>query len=503
MDILPLKTMAQPLESVKNTAGSVANFGKEKYAATQKKLRSFRIGERVRKHPFLSFFSALTFLFLVIAASSFATKTPEETLAEPAPKSVSVYKVGGGSEITTQARIQKTGVIKIYALSPGIVQSVNFKEGDQVSRGQTLVNLSTNYTGGSAQGVQTQIASAQYKNAVETYDTQKDLINKQREIANLTNANTEELRDISEQSVDETRDLINFNRQIMDSLNANLAQLEATNVNGANDAAILQVQTAKSQLQGGLNGLDANIRNLEYQSNPQNNPTQLTNLQKDITLKQLDVQEKSLELGKKVAGLQLSLAQIQASLMAPASPVNGSVQKVHVVFGQNVSPGTLLVTIFQPEHENTATAFVPQGIAPMVSQSEPSILTLANGKAIKVTPRFVSAEATDGQLYSVLYNLPTEHERMLTDGEFVSISIPVSEIDDTETNMLVPLDAVYQGPDGASVFIVQDGKALEKNIKVGQIVGAYIEVLEGISEDDQIILDRTVIGGDKVTVKGQ
>lgn len=487
-------------ESLKSRVSDKAT---ETYTKTKTKIRNLNTGERIRKHPMASFLLSLLVLFLVIMLGSFLTKTPPPPETKEQTKQVSVYKVGGGSEITTQARIQKTGVIKIYAQAPGVVQSVSVKEGDEVQRGQNLVNLSTNYTGGNAAGVQTQIAAAQYQNTIESYATQKDLLEKQRQVANLTNSNTDELRQISAQSVGETRDLVNLNRQIIDGINANIAELEANNTNGSNDALILQARQAKSQVQSGINQLDANLRNLEYQTNAENDPTRLSDLQKEITLKGLDLQEKSLELGKKVSGLQLTLAQIQASLMYPASPTNGSVQKVHVVFGQSVNPGTLLVTIFQPEHENTATAFVPGSIAPLISQSEPSTLTLSSGKKITLAPRFVSAEATDGQLYSVLYELPADIEKLLTDGQFISISIPVSEIDAGNNQpKLIPVDAVFQGEDSSSVFVIANGKAVEKKITTGRIIGGYIEVQNGISDTDQIILDRNIVAGDSVTVSG-
>ena len=472
---------------------------KDTYANSKTKIKSFKLGDRIRKHPYVSFIATLVLLFLVIALGSFLTQPEKEEAVTEQAKTVAVYSLNGGSEITTQVRVQKTGVIKIFAQAPGIVQAVNVKEGETVQRGQSIANLSTNYQGGNAQGVQAQIAGTQYKNTVETFDTQKDLINKQREVANLSNSNTDQLREISEKSVGETRDLLNLNQNILDTINTNLTNLENNNPGGINDAAILQTKQVKSQVQAGVNQLNSTLRTLDYQTNSENDPTKLSNLSKDITLKQLDLQEKSLEVGKKVAGLQLSLAQIQASLMSPASPSNGVVQKVNVVFGQSVNPGTLIATIAQPEHEIIATAFVPQNIAPLVSQSTTSSITLSDGTVVKVTPRFISAEATDGQLYSVLYAIPQEYEKKLTDQEFLSISIPVSQIETSTTN-LIPVDAVYQSENGASIFVVENNKAVEKQIKIGQIIGAYIEVLEGITENTQIILDRTVFSGQEVKI---
>ncbi len=82
----------------------------------------------------------------------------------------------------------KSGVIKIVAQAPGIVSGINVYEGQEVVKGGQLLSLSSNYQGGNAAAVQAQIAKNSYNLAKDTNETQKDLINKQREIANKTDA---------------------------------------------------------------------------------------------------------------------------------------------------------------------------------------------------------------------------------------------------------------------------------------------------------------------------
>jgi multidrug efflux pump subunit AcrA (membrane-fusion protein) len=65
----------------------------------------------------------------------------------------------------------------------------------------------------------------------------------------------------------------------------------------------------------------------------------------------------------------------------------------------------------------------------------------------------------------------------------------------------VPLDAVYQTEDTASVFVELGGSVKEKKITLGQIYGDFIQVESGLLKGDQVILNRNVVSGDKVIVE--
>jgi len=438
-----------------------------------------KIEKTVQKRPFVSFFAALLFLFILIVLGNFLAPKPQEEIREEEVTSVEVYSIGVGPVITAQAKIQKTGVIHIVAQTQGVVQDIHVSEGQEVKRGQKLVSLSTNYQGGNIPQIQASIASRQYQNTTQTYDAQKELIEKQREVANANLENTEEMRRISAESLEQTRSLLNLQNEILRTL-----QTDQTRAPIA--SAILQLQTS--------------VKNLEYEVSSENPPTELSNVQRDITRKQLEVQEKSLELSKEVARLQLQLAQVQASLMFPSSPSNGTVQRVHVVFGQNVSPGTRIATIFQPEHEIVAVSNINADIAAQVSQTDMSTLILSNGTSVHTLPTFVSTEATNGKLYSMLYSLPQEYSDLVTDQEFISVHVPLAVPDTSSVIPLIPIDAVYKTEEGAYVFVVENGRVTSRTIQIGEIFGSYIEIENGLKSGDMVILNRNVVDGDTVIV---
>lgn len=458
----------------------------------------------IDQRPLLSFFGLLGFLFLLIVLSSFLRQPPaaeEATVAEP--KAVSVYSSAEVPTMTFSAKIEKSGVINIYAQSPGIVQSIKLKEGSRVSRGGTLVGLSTNYQGGNVSSLSRQIAQKNFEFASENFDAQKEIIAKQRELALKGDIQADELRSINRQSLDDTRSLISLNEEILRRLDEQIAFLQATNVNGNNNASILGALQGKAGAQSGLTQLRSGLRMSEYQSSDSNTSAQMGDLSKDVAVKQLDLQEKSLTLAKDISEINLKLARVSESLMYPAAPCAGVVERIHVKIGQSVAPGTLIATIKADAGENSAMVFVNREVAQQISRSEPSKL-VAGEKTLELLPRYISTEATEGSLYSVMYDIPREFGTALTNAELVKIQVPVGAKTLTHAGVTIPLDAVYQTQDKAYVsVVVQDGEELKAKtveVELGAVSGASVEVRAGLKPEDKIITSRNVQDGDRVRV---
>ncbi|OGD86167.1 hypothetical protein A2164_00085 [Candidatus Curtissbacteria bacterium RBG_13_35_7] len=467
--------------------------------AKDSKIRLKTVNNQITKRPLTSFLVSLGILLCLIIISNFIFKPEIPAVKEVPPKEVQTYKIGTAPSITVQAQVEKSGVIKVVAQTAGIISSISANEGRELSKGQNFVNISSNYQGASAASVQTTIASKQYQFARDTFDTQKEIIAKQREVAEKTKDNTGELRNISEKSIDETKSLINLNQQVLDQLSANIASLEADNVEGANDAAILQSKQLKSQFQSGQNQLKSAQRNLEYQTNQENPPSKLADLGRDLALKQLDIQEKSLVLSRDISKLQLAIVSISESLFHPTAPFSGKVEKVNVRVGQMVNPGMPILTFSGENSQLTVIARVGQETASKLSKFENSRLYIGP-KVIEVVPSYISSEATDGQLYSVIYDIPKENLDHLTDGSYIDVEIPVGYPDTGIAIPFLPIDAIFQTQEENIVYVVKDDKAQSKKVQLGSVVGKYVEITSGLESGDQIILNRNIIEGDKIKI---
>jgi multidrug efflux pump subunit AcrA (membrane-fusion protein) len=453
-----------------------------------KSLRQF-----VNKHPLIFFFSFLVVLLLLIIGSNFLTTPKTQTKPAVLPaKPVQLFHIGSVPKITLQAQIEKSGVIQIVALTQGVVSNLYVKEGDSVNKGNWIASLSSNYQGGNAFSIARQIAEKQNQNVEDTYQEQKDLVNRQRDLTNQTKNNFEQLRDITARSVDDTKSLIDFNNGAISSLN--------DLINNSPASAAASLKPVVSSLMGANLSLNTASRSAQYQTNSDNPPTQLALIQQDIVLKQLDIQDKALDLNRDISRLQLQLARVNEAMMYPATPFAGMIQRIFVRVGQQVNSGTVLATVSSVDGNNNLKAVVQlsREVAQRVSRMEPSLMHL-NNSTLSIFPYFISSEATQGSLYSVLYAIPEENNSYLTDKGFISIDIPIGLPDTSSADPYIPIDAIYQTENKAYVYLDKKGKAVSQEVELGAVYGQFIEVIKGLSDKDLVIVDRNIISGDLVT----
>jgi multidrug efflux pump subunit AcrA (membrane-fusion protein) len=455
----------------------------------------------VDKRPLTSFFVLFGTLIALIVVSNILRRPAPQAPTQTASKQVSVYRIGESPTLTFDAVIDKPGVIQITALTGGVVQRIAVTEGQTVTRGKTLLSLSSNYQGGNAATLQRQLAQTQNQNTEDSYPLQKDAVSRQRDIATETETNFEDMRNITNQSINDTQNLINLNNTIISSLNTNISNLQNSGDASTSASLILSSQQMLSQFESANLQLNTQLRNAQFQTDTTQPPSDLAIKQRNLTLRQLDVQDKALDLNLAVSRLQLQLAQVNEALMYPAAPFSAKIEKVFVRVGQAVTPGAPLFTLSQVTDPTlTATAYVPPTIASGVSRTLPSTLHFSNGKTLSAVPSFVSDEATQGTLYSIIYTIPQEFAQTITDKSYVTVEVPVGYPDTSELAPYIPLDAIYETEEQSYVFVENNGIATSKTISLGDVSGRFVQVTAGLDKGDNIILDRNVVAGDHLQV---
>lgn len=427
-------------------------------------------------------------VIVVFSLLSFVFPSEEPAVAddqqEPAAL-VRTYDIGETPRVEYLAQVANKGVITIVAQTNGVVQQLPVGVGDSVYRGQNVTNLSTSYGGGNALVLQRQLAQKQFEFARDTYQTELEITADRRRIAEESFENADTLREISEKTKSDTEDLIDLNDTILDTIEE---QIDAASTSAELQAA----RQLKSQLLSANVQLKNSQRTLDFTSDEDNAPAQLQELNKSVALKQLAIAEQSLQLNKEVSELNYKLARVNESLSFPSAPFAGVVQRVHVRPGQSVSPGTPLVTIDCDAAALEATALVPAEVAAQITALEPARIQLRD-TTIELYPTFISTEATHGQQFSVVFSLPESLDASVTDKEFVTISLPVGTADTSAAIPLVPLEAVHQTEQQASVFVLEDDRAISQVVDLGRVYGGYVVIESGITPGQRIILDRFVV----------
>ena len=147
-------------------------------------------------------------------------------------------------------------------------------------------------------------------------------------------------------------------------------------------------------------------------------------------------------------------------------------------------------------------ALVAQSVARTLSDLELAQIHLGQ-EVVELPPTHVSQEAVENGLYAVTFTLPEEKNSLVSDGQVLSVDLPIGMADTSETIPFIPLDAVYQNSDQAYVFVTQENRAQTRPIVLGSVFGSFVEVKEGLQKADQVILDRNVIDGDPILTINQ
>jgi len=217
-----------------------------------------------------------------------------------------------------------------------------------------------------------------------------------------------------------------------------------------------------------------------------------------IARKQVTVQKRNLDLAKDIVELNLEKAGVADALRYPCAPTYGVVEKIHIRPGQQVQAGTPLVSFASDDKSSSAEILISLQIANIISVDENSYISI-DGKKIQAHPIYISKEATKDQHYTLLYSIPKEYIGMIADKSFVQIDVPLENRFDSDSSPMVPIDAVQLTQEKSYVFLLIDGKAESKEVVLGNVYGQFVQILDGINAEDEIILNRNVFHGDLVS----
>jgi multidrug efflux pump subunit AcrA (membrane-fusion protein) len=456
--------------------------------------------------PFVSFIviMALVVGILVFGVTLRKPEFPPTETEEVV--TVATQSVGESPELVIQAKVDKAGVINIVALTPGVVKKIPVNVGQTVKDGATLVQIASNYQGGNTATVGRQIAQKNYQFLTDTFDAQKEVIAKNRELAQKAETLESELRAISRKSIDETKSLISLQEEINEGLDDQLELLESTNVGGINDGVILEVKGVKAQVLGGLNMQRSALRATEYTSSDSEEPADIARISRDATLKQLEIQEKSLQLNKDLAALNVKIARITEGMFFPSAPCGGVVERIHVKAGQQVNPGTVLVSLVTKNTDTTLVGLVPGDVAKRITPYGSARISQSD---MQLTGDivYVSKEPTEAGLHSIIVSLPKGLSGEVWQDQVVNMHVKLGASAVSDGSLpYVPIDAVYQTRTDAFVYVVkqdEDGKsrAEVRKVVLGEVFGSSVIVKEGLHKGDMVITSRNVADSSVVTFK--
>lgn len=183
---------------------------------------------------------------------------------------------------------------------------------------------------------------------------------------------------------------------------------------------------------------------------------------------------------------ELEIARQQLADAILYSPIGGSIRQRSANIGQYVSAGTPVVSLVQMNPVRLRTD-VPEREAlnirtgMLVRVTVEGTSTVHEGRVVRLSPSVDESNRT----LLVETEIPNP-SNVLRPGSFARAEIVASS---SQRGLIVPPAAVVSFAGIDRVFTVRDGKASEVRIKTGRRTDAGIEILEGVSAGDQVVIN--------------
>ena len=283
-----------------------------------------------------------------------------------------------------------------------------------------------------------------------------------------------------------------------------LFAMDTTDLQSALDSASIAVRSAEINYQMSKDNLDTAKENLERQK-ALFEAGAISKVQFETTESQVAAQEKALaltEIQMEQAANGLAQAQKAIADMTVTAPVGGTISAINVVEGQMASQAMAAVTITKLDALYVSLS-VPENLVNKlkVGQEAKVIVNSAGQKEIKgVLTSLTPAANLQNNLYPVKVTIENS-DNQVKPGMFAKVEIPTQS---KEGVLAVNSEAVVIKNGQTVVFVVEEERAVAKEVVTGLDTGAKVEILEGLQAEEQVIIkgQTLVEHGSKVKVVG-
>jgi RND family efflux transporter MFP subunit len=201
-------------------------------------------------------------------------------------------------------------------------------------------------------------------------------------------------------------------------------------------------------------------------------------------------------LAERRSGLALARQQLSDAVLS--APIDGAVRERRASVGEYLAAGAPVFGLVRV-HPLRLRVAVPERDAPSVRVGQ-SVRVLLEGDPAAHSGR-VARLSPSIQEQNRTLNVEAEvanRDGKLRPGSFARAEIVV---DADRTAVTVAASAVVTFAGLEKVFVVKDGKAVEKRIRTGRRSGDRVEILEGVAAGEPVVADPgNLVGGTPVTV---
>lgn len=447
--------------------------------------------------------------------------------------------------ISTSGTVKSEEIKVIFAPVSGILDTVNVAAGDAVQAGELLVSYDIDRLESSMRQSELQYEksnanyngimadNAQNQAKLNEANVNLDVLNRQIEdtkayLRDLQNELNESLRHTSNALAEESMNLSNSLRERTNELAALQAQLESllksnesngentdapTAPDTSNNGPISALQAKIAEKEAEIAGINEAITRNSYVASTASNSDYVAELQLKISdtqellqhyetykaemQSQKSVTENSVldsydrtsyNADKEIAALTYQDSEEDYNLARNGicAEYTGIITECSAIAGSGVSSGSHLMTL--ESSENVKVIF---------SASKYDIEKLELGQKVEAT---ISGKVYEGEISKINRMAETNASNTPMVGVEVHLLAPDDNIilgmdaklmiytKKAENALLIPVEAINADKEGDFLYVVEEGFVVKKSIVCGISTDTYAEVLEGITEEDEIIL---------------
>lgn len=207
----------------------------------------------------------------------------------------------------------------------------------------------------------------------------------------------------------------------------------------------------------------------------------------DVELEGTRLAFRSADAGAKGAAVNLKLAERQLADTRIKSPVSGSVAAKMIELGEMVTPGKVVANIVDTGNLKVLVS-IPEDQIGRIRPSQDVRLRVDSdpGEAFRgtVTSVGAKAEARAAHTYPVEIAAGKEAANAFKVGMFARVEI---RADRAEHALLIPKEAVLGGKEKPAVFVVEQGFARLRPVRLGIADGERYHVTEGLQEGEMVV----------------
>ncbi len=423
----------------------------------------------------LSTLAVALLLFTALLGGCGRGQKPEAKIEEKGvPVEVSPAQQGTMTEtVTVTGTIRADRESSVTAQTSGRVLEVRVREGDTVSAGQVLIKLDPAES-------QSQVRQAQ----AGAEGAQARLEAAQRRMEIVVKGARQEERAIARNQIDQAESALR-------TADADLKRLTGLYAQGAIskqqlDGAQMAYDTTKAQRDSARKSLEL----MEQGARPE----------------EIDAARKDVEAaaaGLRQASGMLAEAQERLSYTVIQSPING------MVFERNVEPGEIvgqggspLLRVADPSSVYYE-ATVPERVALRVKAGQ-RVEVMVQGDGERPVrgrvERLVTVANPNSRDFLVRIGITGGDAARTKPGVFARGAVVVQE---SQGAVIVPKDAVVERAGKPCVFVVEGGKAQQREVSVGITNNEQMEILSGVKPGESVVVigAQGLQDGDAVQVK--